>query len=79
MKIIENMDKRWRLWCEDGDQSFVEAEEEEEPEEKVDESKMDSESSETVKLEKQAFSAVKSTEPKYLKHQVRTMISFHES
>ncbi len=69
MQIIENMDKKWRLWCKEGDESFVEAEEEEH-EEKVDESKMDSESTETVKLEKMAFSSIKPTEPKYLKHQV---------
>jgi hypothetical protein len=31
---------------------------------------MDSESTETVKLEKMAFSSIKPTEPKYLKHQV---------
>lgn len=68
MKIIQNMDKRWNLWQENGDQLANEDPEEKEEVPKVDADKMDSESNEIANLERQAFSSIKSTEPKYLTH-----------
>lgn len=70
MKIIQNMDKRWNLWQENGDQLANEDTEEKEEEPKVDADKMDSESNEIANLERQAFSSIKSTESKYLTHKV---------
>lgn len=68
MKVIQNMDKRWNLWRE-GDEEPAEVEEiEEEVAVKTEPEKMDSESTEIAKLEKEALSAVKSTEPKFLTH-----------
>lgn len=64
MKVIQNMDRRWNIWREEGDESLVEPEEEE-LDSKPDE-KGDSESNETANLEKSAFSEIKSTDPKYI-------------
>jgi len=66
MEVIQNLDKRWKLWQDKNDESIVEGEEEE-TEATVDD-KMDSESTETAKLEKLAFCQIKSNEPKYLSH-----------
>ncbi len=80
MKIIQNMDKRWNLWQEEGvsgvdelSSSLVDNEADEPPKEKTKEDndkQMDSESTETANLEKAAFSKLVSSAPKFLSHKV---------
>ena len=66
MKIVQNLDLRWKLWRDANNISIAEADEEEEEVETNE--KMDSEGTETANLERTAFSKVKNTEPKYLEN-----------
>ncbi len=77
MRIIQNMDRRWGLWREAGEED-VEMEREEDEVEmkevvKTGDEKTDSENTEIANLERAAFSAIKSTEPKFLSHKVSSM------
>lgn len=72
MRIIQNMDKRWGLWREEGDEDEEMQKEEDDVEMKeivkTGDEKTDSENTEIANLEKTAFSAIKSTQAKFLSH-----------
>ena len=73
MKIIQNMDKRWNLWQEEGESaeellssSIVDSE----SEPLKDDKPMDSESTEAANLEKQAFCRLTPQGSRFLSHKV---------